>query len=82
MLPAPSASNANEDAYSLLSRPTLQLTDAQVEKIVIDLRERRAKHIATGKPDKPRAEAKIKAEPLGKESKAANTAALLASLRI
>jgi hypothetical protein len=68
------------DAYALLSKPTLDLTDAEVEKVVADLR--RALYAATGKPDR---QPKPKAEPKGKSTaadKAANTAALLASLQL
>lgn len=79
--PSPDTESAL-DAYSLLSKPTLELTDAEVGKIVADLRARRAKHLATGKPDKPKIEAKAKADPLSKEAKAANTQALLAQLKI
>jgi hypothetical protein len=67
-------------AYELLSKPTLELTDAEVDIIIADLRRRRTQFLSTGKPDKPKAEAKAKAEPLSKEAKAANTAALLAPL--
>jgi hypothetical protein len=70
------------DAYALLSKPTLDLTDAEVEKVVADLRRRRALYAATGKPDR---QPKPKAEPKGKSTaadKAANTAALLASLQL
>lgn len=70
------------DAYALLSKPTLTLSDKEVEVVVADLRARRARHLATAKPDKPRTEAKAKAEPTSKEAKAANTAALLAQLSL
>lgn len=69
------------DAYALLSKPTLELTDAEVELVVRDLRERRLKYIKTGKPDKPKAEKKA-AEKLSADEKARNTASLLASLKI
>lgn len=68
------------DAYALLSKPTLDLSDDQVELIVADLRRRRELYIKTGKPDRP---AKPKAAPKAKataDDKKANTAALLASL--
>lgn len=70
------------DAYSLLSRPTLELSDAQVERICEDLRRRRRQHVETGKPDKPKAERKAKAEPASAEAKRANTLALLAQLKL
>lgn len=72
------------DAYALLSKPTLDLTDDEVEKIVVDLRRRRQLYLSTGKPDKvskPKA-AKTPAAKLDADAKAANTAALLASLKI
>lgn len=70
------------DAYALLSRPTLELTDAEVEAIIVDLRKRRELYIKSGKADRP---AKAKAEPKRKatdDEKKANTAALLASLKL
>lgn len=70
------------DAYSLLSKPTLSITDEEATKIIADLRQRRERFMATKKPDKPRAAAKAKADPLSKEAKAENTAALLASLKL
>lgn len=72
------------DAYALLSKPTLDLTDAEVERIVVDLRKRRELYLSTGKPDKvskPKAAACPKTKPTA-DDKAANTAALLASLKI
>jgi hypothetical protein len=71
------------DAYSLLTKPTLEITDAEVDIIVADLRRRRANHLASGKPDKPAAEAKAKRTPKGKPSQAAKdeaTKALLADI--
>ncbi len=70
------------DAYALLSKPTLKLSDAEVDIILADLRSRRARYLATGKPDKPKAErAAPKAKPTA-ASKAAATADLLASLNL
>ena len=69
------------DAYSLLSKPTLDLTDREVEIVVEDLRRRRVAYLNTGKPDKPRKE-KVTAEKLSKDEKARNTAALMASLKL
>ena len=73
-------------AYELLSTPTLDLTDAQVEQIVEDLRSKRAFYLASGKQDRPKAAAKAKADPLSKEAKALqkaeNTRQLMASLNL
>lgn len=69
------------DAYALLSKPTLELSDAEVDIVIEDLRRRRLAYLKTGKPDKPRAEKKA-AEKLSADEKARNTAALLASLKI
>ena len=71
----------NASAYDLLSRPTLSLTDAEVEIVVADLRRRRAAFIATGKPDKI-AKPKTASPSPTAESKAANTAALLSMLKL
>lgn len=76
--------NEEMDAYALLSRPTLELTDAQVEAIVVDLRKRRELYIKTGKPDrpsKPKALEGPKAK-LTAADKAANTALLLERLNL
>lgn len=46
------------DAYALLSKPTLELTDAEIEVIVLDLRKRRERFLAGQKdnlPKKPKA---------------------------
>lgn len=75
-------SEATLSAYDLLSTPTLDLSDAQVEAIVIDLQKRRKLYIQTGKPDKA---PKPKAEPKAKttaDDKARNTAMLLAQLKL
>jgi len=71
------------DAYALLSKPTLQLTDSDVDILVADLRKRRDKYLASGKPDVPKkaaAAVKALAEPKAKPTaseKAAATKALL-----
>lgn len=69
------------DAYSLLSKPTLELTDAEVLIIVEDLRKRREAYIKTGKPDKPKKE-KVERKKLDADEKARNTALLLAQLKL
>jgi hypothetical protein len=69
------------DAYSLLSKPTLELTDAEVLIVVEDLRKRREAYIKTGKPDKPKA-ARVASKKLDKDEKARNTALLLAQLKL
>jgi len=69
-------------AYDLLSTPTLDLSDKQVEAIVVDLQKRRKLYIQTGKVDKapkPKAEPKAKATA---EDKARNTALLLGQLKL
>lgn len=65
------------DAYDLLSKPTLDITDEEALTIIADLRRRREGYLRTGKPDK---QPKSKAEPKAKADKAANTASLLAML--
>lgn len=75
-------SEATLSAYDLLSTPTLDLTDAQVEAIVVDLQQRRKLYLTTGKADKapkPKAEPKAKATA---DDKARNTAMLLAQLKL
>jgi hypothetical protein len=69
------------DAYALLSKPTLEISDAQAEIIIEDLRRRRKAYLASGKPDKPKA-AKVAAAKLSADEKAANTASILAQLVI
>lgn len=70
------------DAYSLLSKPTLSLTDEQVGRIVADLRDRRARHLRLGKPDKPASERKVKSPTakLTAEDRARNSRELMASM--
>lgn len=41
-------------AYDLLSKPTLELTDEEVEAIVADLRVRRNAYVTRGKKDDPK----------------------------
>ena len=72
------------DAYALLSKPTLDLSDAEVEAVVIDLQKRRELYLKTGKPDAPKPP-KEKAPPKGKasdEEKKRNTALLLGQLKM
>lgn len=72
------------DAYALLSKPTLDLSDPEVEAIVIDLQKRRELYLKTGKPDAPKPP-KEKAPPKGKasdEEKKRNTALLLGQLKM
>lgn len=72
------------DAYALLSKPTLDLTDAEVERIVVDLQARRKLYLATGKPDAPK-KARAASEPKKKatdEEKKRNTALLLGQLKM
>lgn len=71
------------DAYSLLSMPTLDISDAQAELIIADLRKRREAYVKDGKVDKPKVEKlKVEKAKLTKDDKARNTAALLAQLKI
>lgn len=69
------------DAYSLLSKPTLDLNDAEVNIVIEDLRRRRKAYLASGKPDKPRKET-VARQKASAGDKAANTAALLAHLNL
>lgn len=72
------------DAYALLSKPTLELTDAEVERVVVDLQARRKLYLSTGKPDAPK-KPKAPAEPKKKatdEEKKRNTALLLGQLKM
>lgn len=72
------------DAYALLSKPTLELTDAEVERIVVDLQARRKLYLSTGKPDAPK-KAKAPAGPKAKlsdDEKKRNTALLLGQLKL
>lgn len=70
---------ATRDAFELLSKPTLSLTDADVEAICKDLRARRERFLQ-GVADKPkRAPAKPAADK-SPEAKAARTESLLGDL--
>lgn len=64
-------------AYELLSKPTKDLTDAEVLDIIVELRKRRAVALATGKPDKAPAEAKAKRVAAPKSTAAEKKAATL-----
>lgn len=71
-------------AYELLQKPTLDLTDAEAEAIIVDLRRRRELFLR-GQKDNPRREAKAKAVSPSKPTKAeqeANANALLAKLNL
>ena len=69
------------DAYALLSRPTLDFTDAEVKRVIADLRRRREAYLRTGKPDRPKkVKEQIEKAKASPEDKARNTAALLAQL--
>lgn len=68
-------------AYDLLSRPTLTLTDEEVDIVIADLRRRRELFVATGKPDKI-AKPKEKPVPVTEDVRKANTAALLGMLKL
>lgn len=48
------------DAFTLLSKPTLELTDKEVDAICADLRKRRERFLAGQKDNPPKA---VKAEP-------------------
>lgn len=69
------------NAYALLSKPTLELTDADVEIIVADLRKRRLAYATDPKKsaDNP---TKVKPQPISAAEKQVNTDDLLASLDI
>jgi hypothetical protein len=67
------------DAYALLSKPTLDISDPEALLIIEDLRKRRKAYLTTGKPDK-QPKPKAPASPKVKADKAANTANLLALL--
>lgn len=75
------ALNEEMDAYSLLSRPTLELTDEQVMAIIEQLRHKREAYIKTGKPDRPKKE-KVERKKLDQDAKRRNTEALLAQLKL
>lgn len=74
----------HEGAYELLSRPTLELSQAEVEAIIVELRKKREWVIANGKPDTTVKDAKAartaKPKPADKAARDAATADLLAGL--
>lgn len=76
------AAPEHQDAYALLSKPTLELTDAEVEIIVRDLRAKRLTVLKNPKAaDRPKAEAKKAATTKpDKAAREAATADLLADL--
>lgn len=67
------------NAYDLLTKPTLELTDAEVEIVVADLRKRRHAYVSAKTPDRPD---KPKKQPTTAQEKAANTAAIAAAMRL
>lgn len=85
MTEAPVPANPSDveplDAYALLSKPTLELSDAEVKTIIAHLRAKREAYVTSGgkKADK-RPVAKPAAEPITEEKKADNTSLLLAML--
>lgn len=75
----PSEAPSAADAYVLLSRPVLELTDAELEVILSDLRRKRETFVASnGKAkDTP---GKVKKKPATPEEKQELTKSLLAQL--
>lgn len=69
------------DAYALLSKPTLDISDPEALRIIEDLRRRREAYVKTGKVDKPKKE-KIERKKLDADEKKRNTEILLAGLKI
>lgn len=67
------------NAYELLSRPTLELTDNEVDLIIADLRKRRAAYLE-GTADTPKKAAAAKPVKASVEEKQANTLSLLAKI--
>lgn len=67
------------DAYSLLTRPTLEITDAELLIIIADLRRRREAFMTGKKDDNRKAAAAVKPT---EASKSAATADLLAGLNL
>ena len=61
------------DAYTLLSKPTLELTDQDIEDICKDLRARRERYLAGQKDNPP----KKAAPPKSAEEKAALTDSII-----
>lgn len=60
---------AQRDAFALLSKPTLELTDAEIELICADLRRKREQFLQ-GVQDKPPRAAKAKLPPPDRSSEA------------
>lgn len=75
----PDPEPTTRDAFTLLSKPTLDLTDAEIEVIVKDLRARRERFLAGQKDNAPKP-AKAKAEPMSAEAKKAAADDILASI--
>lgn len=77
------ADEQTDSAYALLSKPVLELTDAEVKVIIADLREKRLRFVTSGIADKKPAKPKVTmTDEEAAAAKAANTAALAASLGI
>lgn len=73
--------NIGTSAYELLSKPTLELSDADIAICITELRKKRALYANNNIADTAVKDAKPKsAAKLTAEQKAANTAALLAGL--
>jgi len=68
---------SERDAYALLSKPTLELTDAEVEIVVAELRKKRSAYVHEGKKDNATSKRKPAATAADKD---AATKALLADL--
>lgn len=64
------------DAYALLSKETLELSDEEIELICTDLRKRRERFLAGQKDNLP----KVKAEPKTDEEKKALQQSILGDL--
>lgn len=69
---------AQRDAFALLSKPTLELTDAEIELICADLRRKREQFLQ-GVQDKPPRTAKVQVDQ-SPEAKAQRTADLLGEI--
>lgn len=67
------------DSFTLLSKPTLELTDQDLLLIANDLRAKRRKFLQ-GVADKPGNTGRKKAEPITEEAKQATTQHLLGEL--
>lgn len=69
------------NAYSLLTKPTLELTDAEVELVVADLRKRRLAYVSDAKKNADRPD-KAKPEPRSADERKAIAASLAAELKL